>query len=141
MEKTSGERGRGKGKAALRRLSGASFTIETALIMPVIIFTLLMSFYFTVHEMNRAVLSLSCGEQAVSGQVQNPQVLFAAGEVSFRRDDSEKERNISVTSGTVKYTGETLFTISESASYEKARPVSRIRKWQALRNMGSGGSR
>lgn len=124
----------------MKRLTKASLTIETALIMPVIIFTLVMSVYLTAHEMNRSVLCLSCAEQAISGHEQDPRVLFAAGEVSWNRNDSEQSRHISVTSETVKYTGENLFAITESASYEKSRPVSRIRKWQALRDMGSGGS-
>lgn len=140
MDKKGRKRVPFRGSRSTERLSRASFTVETAMIMPVIIFTLVMSVYLTAHEMNRAVLSLSCGEQAISGHEQNPQVLFAAGEVSWNRRDSEKEREVSVTSGTVKYTGENLFQIEENASYQKINPVSRIRKWQALKNLTSSGS-
>ena len=115
----------------------ASFTVETALLMPVLIFAIVMSVYLTVHVMNRTVLASSCAEQAVSGHTQEVNVLFASGAVSWKRTDDENTRTVSAQAATLHYSGSELWRSDSVATYQKIRPVTAIRiarKAWTLRN-------
>ena len=108
-------------------MARASFTIETALLMPVLIFAIIMSVYLTVHVMNRSVLASSCVEQAVSGRSQEVNVLFASGAVSWKRADDENARTVSAQAATLHYSGSELWQSESTATYQKIRPVTAIR--------------
>lgn len=102
--------------------------------MPVVIFTLIMSVYITFHIHNRACLSASAGEQAVSGHIQEDPWLFAAGEVRTERSDGILGRTVEHQAETYHFSGRKLFDISVSAHYTKCRPVFLIRNAKALRD-------
>ena len=108
-------------------MARASFTIETALLMPVLIFAIIMSVHLTVHVMNRTVLASSCVEQAVSGRSQEVNVLFASGAVSWKRADDENARTGSAQAATLHYSGSELWQSESTATYQKIRPVTAIR--------------
>ena len=119
------------------KLSAASVTVETALLMPIILFTVFMTVYLTAHVHGRAYLAARCGEQAVSGKEQEEPQLFAVGGVSTRLNDSILERSVTGTAGTYHYTGERLWQISETQIYKKYRPVELIRKRNAVKKLGN----
>ena len=127
------------GKKERRRCltARASLAVETALLMPVLIFALIMSVYLTVHVMNRTVLASSCAEQAVSGRSQEVNVLFASGAVSWKRADDENARTVSAQAATLHYSGSELWQSESTATYQKIRPVTAIRiarKARTLKN-------
>lgn len=114
---------------------GGYLTVETAMIMPVLLFSVLMLLYLTAHVHNRTCLFAGAAEQAVSGHVQEDPVLFAMAETACSRKDSEKERKIRYTAGTLYLSGERLWSIDEEAVYKKYKPVKQIRKLSAAKRL------
>lgn len=110
----------------------ASLTTETALIMPVVIFTLLASIYLTAHIHNRACLSANAGEQAISGHMQEDPQLFAAGRVSTKRSDSSAARSVETSAGTFHFSGTELWPIRVNRRFRKCHPVKLIRAKHAV---------
>ena len=118
-----------------RMLFGGYLTVETAMIMPVLLFSVLMLLYLTAHVHNRTCLFAGAAEQAVSGHVQEDPELFAMAETACSRKDSEKERKVRYTAGTLYLSGERLWSIDEEAVYKKYRPVKQIRKLSAAKRL------
>lgn len=120
------------------RIRQASLTVETALLMPIVIFTVLMAVYLTAHIHNRTWLSSSAGEQAVSGHVQEDPDLFAAGEILITRDDYGSGRTVSGKAGTFHFSGEKLWEIDVKQTFRKVKPVRLIRAKNALNRNDEG---
>lgn len=114
-----------------RSLSKASFTVETALLMPVILFTIFAALYLTAHLHNRSCLYAGAAEQAISGHEQAARRLFASGEISVSRDDAKDRREVIQKTETLHFTGRKLYTVDEKAVYRKYHPVSLIRRKNA----------
>jgi len=69
----------------MKSLQKASFTIEMALIMPVILLVVFSGIYLMAHVRNRAFLTASACEQAVSGHDPETPALFAAVDPARRK--------------------------------------------------------
>ena len=116
----------------------ASFTVETALIMPIVIFTVFMSVYITAHIHNRAYLTARAAEQAISGRERETPAFFAGGEIIVSGKDSKTERVVSGEAGTFYYTGSQLWMIKVKETYKKYRPVEMIRVKRAAEKLTGG---
>ena len=124
--------------AARVRLCTAALTVETAILMPVLITSVLLLLYLTAHVHNRTCLYAGAAEQAVSGHEQEDPSLFAMAETECKRSETEKERKIRYTAGTLYLSGERLWSIDEEAVYKKVRPVKRIRQLTAAKRLTGG---
>ena len=114
-------------KVSRRRILRASATIETALLMPLIllvIFAVISLDFFTVSAVT--CRSAAC-EQAVSGKVYED--LFLPGSEAAVRSgkDGEAVRTVEFSSGTAMIYGSRRFQIKEEAVYKKVRPVKLVR--------------
>ena len=105
-----------------------SVTIETALVMPVLLMTVLSSLYLTMHIHNGTMITASCIEQAVSGRDQENPALFFAGTVNRKVDESSSERSVSIQAGTVYFSGQFLWKTESKRTYKKYYPVTYLRK-------------
>lgn len=101
----------------------ASYTVELALLVPVLLLALLGSIYMVMHFHNSASLQAGACEIAVTGKADTtiPPLLFspsAAPNIS----ENAASRSVSFDSYTAWYGGETR-TLSRNARYEVSRPV------------------
>ena len=64
-----------------------SVTVETALVMPLLLVTILSVLYLTIHVRNGCCITSSCIEQAISGRTQSGPALFFSGNIE--RTDEE----------------------------------------------------
>ncbi len=117
------------------KLKRASLTVETALLSPVLITSVLMLLYLAAHVHNRTCLFAGAAEQAVSGHEQETPQLFALSGTDVSRSDTEKERTVGYTGGTFYLSGEQLYSIDEKAVYKKYKPVKRIRQLSAAKRL------
>lgn len=121
-------------KEQKRRMSlRASFTVEAALIMPLVIFTVFMALYLAFHVHNRTWLASRAGEQAISGHEQELPSLMAASGTTGSLSDSAAQRTASYSTGTAWYTGSVLWTEDIFRTYNKSRPIKLLRKAKAAR--------
>ncbi len=118
--------------------TAGSFTVEAALLMPLILMVILSAIYLTAHTANRASLAAFACEQAISGHAQKTPELFAAGKVTRKETDTEKERSVTYLSNTVYFSGETIWEMEVAAVYKKVKPVSFIRKIRAAGKLAGG---
>ncbi|HUM84657.1 MAG TPA: hypothetical protein PLN48_12930 [Lachnospiraceae bacterium] len=119
----------------MKSLQKASFTIEMALIMPVILLVVFSGIYLMAHVRNRAFLTASACEQAVSGHDPETPALFAAVDPARSKEDSEERRTVSFKAGTIYFSGQALWDIKAEGTYEKIKPVTFIRKFLAARQL------
>ena len=130
-EERDGRHGKGmfeREQALKERMSGAYLTAEAAMIAPVLIFSVIMLLYLTAHVHNRTCLQASAAEQAISGHEQEAPAVFALAKAEFQRTDSDKERTVISTAGTLYLNGETIWSIKEAAAYKKYHPVKTLRR-------------
>ena len=113
----------------------ASVTAETAMLMPVVLFTVFMALYLTFHVHNRSCLMAAAGESAVSGREHEAPQLFAAGGVSLEMQDSAFGRTGKASAGTFYYTGEELWKISGEQTWKRYKPVATIRRKKAAERL------
>ena len=127
--------GRREQKAGRNCLKRAAFTVEAALIMPVILMVILSATYLCVHVHNRNYLRAYAIEQSISGHVQpDPKLLFSS-DISAGRTDGGNMRTVSYTAGTVYYTGRKIYSISEHAGYRKVKPVTYLWRMRAVKRI------
>lgn len=112
----------GKQKKEKRWLAG-SFTLETAMLMPVFFAVFFTSLFYCFHTHNHANLYARCAEQAISGKEQGEPPLWAARDVKITVTDHPGERTVDGELATVRYTGEKRWDCKEKCRYEKVRPV------------------
>ena len=122
-------------KAGGNCLKRAAFTVEAALIMPVILMVLLSVLYLCMHVHNRNYLLSYAVEQSISGHTQpDPELIFSS-DISVSRTDGGNMRTVSYTSGTVYYTGRRLYGISEKAGYRKVKPVTYLWRMRSVKKI------
>ena len=114
-----------------RTIFRASITIEAALIMPVVIFTVFMALYLAFHVHNRTWLSSRAGEQAISGHEQELPSLMAGAGITGTLTDSTSQRTASYHADTAYYTGSVLWSEDIFRTYNKTRPLKVLRKAKA----------
>lgn len=135
------ERGNGSGYGTTvcdsppKHLIKAAFTVEAALIMPVVLMVILSLVYLCMHVHNRNYLLSYAAEQSISGHEQPDPPLIFSTEVSAGRTDGGNMRTVSYKAGTVYYTGRRLYSIAEQAGYRKVKPVSYIWKMSAVKEI------
>lgn len=113
----------------------AAFTVEAALIMPVILMVLLSVLYLCMHVHNRNYLLSYAVEQSISGHTQpDPELIFSS-DISVSRTDGGNMRTVSYTAGTVYYTGKRLYSISEKAGYRKVKPVTYLWRMRSVKKI------
>lgn len=113
----------------------AAFTVEAALIMPVILMVILSSLYLCMHVHNRNYLRSYAVEQSISGHEQPDPALLFSSDISASRTDGGNMRTVSYTAGTVYYTGRRLYSISEHAGYRKVKPVAYLWRMRAFKKI------
>lgn len=118
-----------------RDLKRAAFTVEAALIMPVILMVLLSVLYMCLHVHNRNYLMASAVEQAISGHEQQDPALPFSADISSARTDGGNLRTVSFSAETVYYTGRRLYSISRHAGYRKVKPVTYLWKMRAVKKI------
>ncbi len=132
------ERLPGKARRGLRRGAEGSMTTESALLMPLIIFTVLMAVYLTAHIHNTAYLSAEAGEQAVTGREKEDPGLFASGPVSTSLSETSSQRTAESSSATFRYDGRELFGLHVKQKFRIWKPVRMIRAKNAVSTPGGG---
>lgn len=116
-------------------LKRAAFTVEAALIMPVILMVILSVLYLCMHVHNRNYLISYAVEQSISGHTQpDPELIFLS-DISVSRTDGGNMRTVSYTAGTVYYTGRRLYGISEKAGYRKVKPVTYLWRMRSVKKI------
>ena len=119
-------------------LTCGSVTIETSLIMSVILLVILSSLYLTMHVHNGTCMTASCIEQAISGRQQNNPLLFFAGNVERGEEESSSQRTISMSSATFYFSGHLLWQDSSKRTYKKYYPVTYLRKIRGAGKLATG---
>lgn len=134
---------RNNGDTALTRiqqgpLACGSVTIETSLIMSVILLVILSSIYLTMHVHNGTCMTASCIEQAISGRQQSIPPLFFAGNVECGEEESSSQRTVSMSSATFYFSGQFLWQDSSKRTYKKYYPVTYLRKIRGAGKLVTG---
>lgn len=107
----------------------ASLTVETALLMPLILLVIFSVIYFDFYEMNLVVCHSAAIEQAISGKSDEELPLIAAPKMSRRSSDSKTKRTVSFQSDTYASPySHTLRSQSVEAAYSYVSPTAFIRK-------------
>lgn len=117
------------------KLKRAAFTVEAALIMPVVLMVILSVLYLCVHVHNRNYLRAYAVEQSISGHMQPDPALLFSSDITAGRTDGGNMRTVSYTAGTVYYTGRRLYSISERAGYRKVKPVTYLWRMRAVKRI------
>lgn len=118
--------------------SCGSVTIETSLIMSVILLVILSSLYLTMHVHNGTCMTASCIEQAISGRQQDIPPLFFAGNVERGEEESSSQRTVSMSSATFYFSGQFLWQDSSKRTYKKYYPVTYLRKIRGAGKLVTG---
>ena len=116
-------------------LKRAAFTVEAALIMPVILMVILSVLYLCMHVHNRNYLISYAVEQSISGHVQPDPPLLFSSDISVSRTDGGNMRTVSYAAGTVYYNGRKLYSISEHAGYRKVKPVTYLWRMRSVKRI------
>ena len=112
-------------------LRRGSATVETAMIMPVILLVVMGGLYMTFHVHNRAFLALYAIEQAVSGHEQPSPDLTALSTPERGGEDGKERRKVSYTAESAFFGGPAL-PIQVNAVYEKVKPCAAIWEMKAF---------
>lgn len=120
------------------RAARGSFTVETALLIPVILAVVVSVIYLAVHVHNRTYLTLRAGELAVTGHEQEPPRLFGAAGQTITISETKSKRTVSCQAATVNYNGRQLFKFEEEMSYKLVDPPRYIRILKAAGKLGQG---
>lgn len=117
------------------RFLTASFTVELALLFPVIMLVILSVLYIDAQYMNSSCFkSLAC-EQSISGRDSGYNSYFALKSVKRSEDDTENERTVTFDTGTKGIYSIFDFDINVSATYKKIYPASVIRNARLISGM------
>lgn len=115
-----------------------SVTVETALIMPVLLLAILSSLYLAIHVRNGTCMTASCIEQAISGRTQKNPALFFAGEIERSQEESASQRTVSMKGATYYFSGQLLWESASERTYRKFYPVTYLRKIRGAKNLLTG---
>ena len=111
-----------------------SFTVEAALIFPVIMLVILSVIYIDVHLMNSNIFTCLACEQAVTGNDTKPSSSFALKDIEREVKDSKSERTVSFRTGTQGIWKIFDFDIDTGADYKKSDTEKFIRAMRILKN-------
>ena len=124
--------------AACRR---AYFTVETALLTPVILLVIFAVIYSDLHILNRTLCRSAAVEQAVSGKVDDALPLMLAEAPVRRQTETSAARRVAFESATrITISSSLTLPIASSADYRKVQPTGVIRHLRSLRSKGGDAS-
>ncbi len=126
-----------KRKTAEKRYLRASLTVEAAMLMPILFFVVFSCVYLNFHVHNRANLSASAAEQAISGHEQNGTVLFGSVQPEAERSESEDARTVGYAAVSPVYIG-SGWSIRTEQTCRLYHPVKMLRAERALKELGDG---
>lgn len=109
-----------------------SFTVEAALVFPVILIVIFSVIYLNAHIHNRSYLEIKACEISVSGKEAPPLSLFAMKECSMSVTESDNSRNVSVSASTEGVFRFLNFKLKKDCTYEKCSPSVFVKKYQLL---------
>ena len=115
-----------------------SVTVETALVMPLLLVTILSVLYLTIHVRNGCCITSSCIEQAISGRTQRGPALFFSGNIERTDEESSSQRTVSMSAETIYFSGQVLWGTGSKRTYKKYYPVSYLRKIRGAGKLVSG---
>ncbi|HAE44478.1 MAG TPA: hypothetical protein DCG37_02620 [Lachnospiraceae bacterium] len=115
-----------------------SVTVETALVMPLLLVTVLSVLYLTIHVRNGCCITSSCIEQAISGRTQKDPDLFFSGGIERADEESSSQRTVSMSAETIYFSGQVLWSTGSKRTYKKYYPVSYLRKIRGAGNLIAG---
>ena len=121
----------------MKKLSfSGSYTVELALLLPIILLAIVGSIYMVLHFHNSASLAVGAAEIAVSGKedTQLPPLLFT-GPITPQVSANAERRSVRFDAATFWYTGRS-WQMSRSAVYEGVRPVTNMNRVRALQKAG-----
>ncbi|MDO4477432.1 MAG: pilus assembly protein [Lachnospiraceae bacterium] len=119
---------------AMRRkwsVKKASATVETAMVIPVILIVVFGLLYLDFHTQNSMVCLSAAAEQAISGQTHEDLVTFGNRPVRGISEDAAS-RTVSFETSIRTIYGAYQRTSRHEASYDKLYPVSFIRKMKTV---------
>ena len=116
-----------------------SFTVESALLVPLILGVLFLMLYASSHVHARTVYTGAACERAVTGSEFTPYV-FLSHELSLSQSDSENERSVKSSVTTQSPVGPRTFSADAMETYKKMKPVKFIRRARAAGELMGAGS-
>ena len=116
----------------------ASYTVELALLTPLLLLALVGSIYIVMYFHNNASLAVGACEIAVSGKddTQLPPLLFSPPAAPIVSANASS-RSVRFDSMTRWYSGR-IWKMSRSATYEEVRPITTMNKMRALKKAAKG---
>ena len=115
-----------------------SFTVESALLVPLILGVFFLMLYAASHVHAQTVFTGAACERAVTGSEFTPFV-FLTHELSLSQSDLENERSVQSTVRTQVPVGPRVFSAESSETYKKMKPVKFIRRsYTAGELLGAG---
>ena len=122
----------------LKKKYAASYTVELALLTPLLLLTLVGSIYIVMHFHNSASLAAGACEIAVSGKkdTELPPLLFSPPAAPLVLSGSSV-RTVRLDSFTLWHGGR-LWGISRSATYEEAHPITAMNRIRAVKKAAKG---
>lgn len=117
-------------------LSRASYTVELALLLPLILGTILALIYLNFHVHNCAALTANACEAAVTGHpdAEFPSYVFL-GRLNRSVDDDKASRTVTFSSVTYDADERVFGESVGTGTYKKVYPVSDLRKAKGLREL------
>ena len=116
--------------------ASGSFTVESALLVPLILGTLFLMLYAAAHVHARTVYTGAACETAVTGQDHVPPVFFAH-DASLSTSDSETERTVESNVSTAVPVGARVFAAQSEETYKKVEPVRFLHRLSAAKELFS----
>jgi len=120
-------------------LKQASFTIEAALLMPLIFLVIFTSISLDFFSMSRVTCVSAACEQAVTGKIYEDLFLPGSAPASRSGQETQDVRNVRFSSKTAAIYGRFVWPIEAEAAYRKVHPVKGIRVSRAAARLIGGG--
>ncbi len=125
--------GRHPAATLLKQHFPASFTVETAMLMPLILLTVFSSLYLTFYIHASAALTANAAEQAVSTAEFTPIRYMASSEPSFTVEDHALEKTVSYSAQIFNANDNLFGELNGRLTYRKFNPAKELRWKQHLR--------
>ncbi len=105
----------------------ASFTVEAALLMPILFFSLFSVIYLTFHIHNAAALHANAAERTVTGTQQTAIHYMASEHQTLSVQNRKTHRTASYSASIMNYNDRLFGTVSGTVVYQKYDPTKELR--------------
>lgn len=116
----------------------ASYTVEAALVFPVILLAVIGCLYLDFHVHSRACLTAASCEQAITGHDPANPDLFGVFHLTREKTEGENKRRVAFSAETIAAFGSWKWEMEEAGTYEIQKPVKRIREIKAAEETAAG---